>query len=231
MGGNCSIVLRQLCGRFKLGISEPPLVGRQNIATGGALGPAAPQAVSLTAVRGVENWVSSGLVSKSEKALMKEENPMRMLVVPIVAALAGISVPAFAFPGVSVSLGEGIQVNDGVQLSPLNVEGVVFTSFGITKLDLGLLFNIEEFDVKTADLLVVRPGVRVAIPKLFYVRGAVPITIEEEIDFGFLIGAGKNLLNLRVASLFAELDATFMHEVDFTKSFPIEARLGLEIKF
>jgi len=156
---------------------------------------------------------------------------MRTLIVGVVAVVAGLSSPAFAIPGVAVSLGQGVQVNDGVELSPFNVEGLLYTSFGVAKLDLGFLFNMNKFDVEEADLLVVRPGVRLNVPGLVYFRGAIPITFEDGTDFGFLLGVGMSLLNIGVASVFAEVDATFMEEVDFTDSFPVEARLGLEIGF
>ncbi len=136
-----------------------------------------------------------------------------------------------AGPGVGLSIGEGMMVDDGVELSPLNAEALVYWSFANISADLGFLFTLEKFGVKDAELMTIRPGVRVAIPGICYLRGAVPMSVLDDFNYGFLIGVGKTLLNLKALRLFAEVDATFMENAKFVDQFPVEARVGLEIGF
>ncbi|MBM4353965.1 MAG: hypothetical protein FJ109_09270 [Deltaproteobacteria bacterium] len=158
----------------------------------------------------------------------------RLMIAGLVAATASVFMvasPASAGPGLGLSLGTGMYVDDGVELSPLNAEAMVYWSFANISADLGFLFTLEEFGVKEAELMTIRPGVRVAIPGICYLRGAVPMNVRDDFNYGFLVGVGKTLLNLQALRLFAEVDATFMEKAEFVEKFPIEARIGLEIGF
>jgi len=154
---------------------------------------------------------------------------VRFLVVGAILAF-GVT-PALAGPGVGLSLGEGMMIQDDVELSPLNAEAMVYWSFANVSADLGFLFTLEKFGVKEAELVTIRPGVRVAIPGICYLRGALPMNVLDDFNYGFLVGVGKTFLNLQALKLFAEVDATFMENAKFVDQFPIEARVGLEIGF
>ncbi len=131
------------------------------------------------------------------------------------SAQAGLSVAA--------SLGGGMKF-DPLERTPVNLEVTPSYGVSIVKFDFGVLFHLEG-----AVRLLVRPGVRVNILVL-YARGALPLKVTGDFDWGFLVGLGGNLVNLGPVKLFAEANASFFQEHDF-KEFPVEARLGLELGF
>jgi len=155
---------------------------------------------------------------------------MRTLAVVAMAVglTLGVVCEAAAIPGAGFSLGEGaVFGGDETVRSDVNAEAMLYMSFAVLTADLGLLMNLEKPDSD----LTLRPGVRLQVPGLCYVRGAVPITLNENSDMGFLLGIGKPIVDLVAMRLFVELDATFMEAVNYTDVVPVEARLGLEIGF
>ena len=76
-----------------------------------------------------------------------------------------------------------------------------------------------------------RPGARVFVPGILYGRVAFPIAMSGDGNWGFMMGIGKNVLNLAALKLFVEVDATFWEQVNFSDVVPLEARVGLEIGF
>ncbi len=141
--------------------------------------------------------------------------------------LLGSSV-AFAGPGVAFSLGEGFTVGEGdTQRTDFNLEALVYYGIGIIRADLGLLFNVENPDSD----IILRPGARVYVPGILYGRVAFPVAMSGDGNWGFMMGIGKNLLNLAALKLFVEVDATFWEQVNFSDVVPLEARVGLEIGF
>ena len=104
---------------------------------------------------------------------------------------------------------------------------MIYYGLAVAKLDLGVRFNLEEPDSD----LILRPGVRLNIPGLGYLRGGIPITMNSDMNWGILAGVGKDLIDLVALKLFAEVDATFWESANYTDVVPVEFRLGIEIGF
>jgi hypothetical protein len=134
-----------------------------------------------------------------------------------------------AVPGASVSLGEGTLLGgDETARSNVNVEAILTYSLVLVKLDLGVLFDMEQPD----NPVWLRPGLRASLPGMsLYARGGLPCSMSEEFDWGILLGLGYELLDLKAVKVFAEVDATFMDSVSFKDVVPIEGRIGVSIGF
>ncbi|MBM4386772.1 MAG: hypothetical protein FJ088_03475 [Deltaproteobacteria bacterium] len=151
---------------------------------------------------------------------------MKKMMVIVFLATAFFPIAGFSFVNnVSLSAGEGvIWVNGEASRTPFNLELVPSFSFAIVKIDLGLWMDFEN---KTDFML--RPGVRIC-PPFLYVRGAIPLRLTNGFDYGFLLGLGKNLLSLGIASIFIEVDTYFTKEGEFDVV-PVEGRIGVEVGF
>lgn len=151
---------------------------------------------------------------------------MRKAVPAIVLLLALCAArPAMAGFAVAASIGEGMVIHDDeVYRTPVNFEVLPSYGVGIVKMDLGMVFHVED----RVDMLL-RPGVRVDL-WILYARAAIPLKVTGDFDWGFMLGLGGNLVNLGIVSLFLEADASFYESSDF-EIVPLEARLGVEIGF
>ena len=146
-----------------------------------------------------------------------------LLVLSALVLCVGFARPAAASLSLATSLGVGMTF-DPVERTDVNVEVLPAYSLGVIKFDLGMLFHMEN----RVDLLL-RPGVRINLPFL-YGRVALPLKVTGPFDWGFMFGAGRNLVNLGPLKLFAEINATLYRKSDF-KIVPVEARLGVELGF
>ena len=153
----------------------------------------------------------------------------RLLVAAVaVVTLALAAAPARAVPGAAFSLGTGALFGgEDITRTPVNGEAVLYYGLAVAKLDLGVLFSLEEPESDP----VLRPGIRLNIPGLGYLRGGLPITMNSDMNWGILAGVGKNLIDLAALKVFAEVDATFMESDNYTDVVPVEFRLGIEIGF
>jgi hypothetical protein len=137
-----------------------------------------------------------------------------------------VSGKAHAFiNNLTLSAGEGVYwVKGDAKRTPFNAEVIPSFSFMLLKFDLGLVSVFEpEFN------FMLRPGVRVC-PPILYFRGAVPLKLTHGFDYGFLLGAGKNLISIGIASIFIEID-TFFTKKGGWDIVPVEARAGIEFGF
>ena len=145
----------------------------------------------------------------------------------VFAVLMCLPIGAKAFvSNVSLSVGEGaIWTHGNAHRLPVSVELIPSMSvLMILKVDLGMYLTTE----KPADFMV-RPGIRVCTPFL-YGRLAFPLKLTHGFDYGFLVGVGRDLVNLSIISLFIEVDTFFMHDTGF-KAIPVEGRLGVSVGF
>lgn len=133
--------------------------------------------------------------------------------------------PAHAGVQIAGSVGEGMVLNGGVSRSRVNFEVLPSYGFGPVSADLGFVFHLED----QVDLLL-RPGARVDLWVL-YARLAFPLKVTSGFDWGVLVGAGVEFLDLAVLSLFVEVDASFYDRLDFHEAVPLEFRLGVELGF
>ena len=153
----------------------------------------------------------------------------RLLVAALALTTMALAAPsAHAIPGAAFSLGTGALFGgEDVTRTPFDGEAVLYYGLAVAKLDLGVLFSLEEPDIDP----VLRPGIRLNIPGLGYLRGGLPIVMNADMNWGILAGVGTDLIDLKALKLFAEVDATFMESVNFTDVVPVEFRLGVEIGF
>lgn len=151
-----------------------------------------------------------------------------LVAVVTVATLALAASPAGAVPGAAFSLGSGALFGgDEITRTPFDGEAVIYYGLAVAKLDLGIQFNLEEPESD----LVLRPGIRLNIPGLGYLRGGLPMTMNSDMNWGILAGVGKDLIDLVALKVFAEVDATFWEHANYTDIVPVEFRLGVEIGF
>lgn len=130
-----------------------------------------------------------------------------------------------ALGSISFSLGEGIAIkNKDVSRTPLNLEILPSLSYLLLKFDLGFVLSVEA----PADFYL-RPGARVCLPWLYF-RGAMPIKLTHGLDVGFLVGVGKNIVSIKILSLFIEVDTFFTREWGFS-TVPVEGRIGVSLGF
>jgi hypothetical protein len=143
-------------------------------------------------------------------------------------ALTATAPAALAVPGAGFSLGEGALFGTGdTTRTHVNGEAMLFMSLALVSVDLGLLLDMEQPD----SAMMLRPGVRLYVPKLFYLRAAVPVEMSDSGSYGLLAGIGKSIVDLQVVRVFGELDATFMEAANYTDVVPVEIRVGVEIGF
>jgi hypothetical protein len=151
---------------------------------------------------------------------------MKRLLFATVLVVFAFPMAAHAFVNnVSLSVGEGIAVVDGkVHRGPVNFEFIPSFSIPFVKFDLGLVVTSE----KPVDFQI-RPGVRVTPPWL-YVRAAIPLKVTHGFDYGFLLGVGKDLFSIGIASIFLEVDSFWTKHRGFD-NLPVEGRLGVSLGF
>lgn len=131
--------------------------------------------------------------------------------------------PARAGVAIAGSIGEGLVLADGVERSRVNFEVLPSYSIAFFSADLGFVFHLED----QVDLLL-RPGVRLQVWRV-YGRLAFPLKVTAGFDWGVLVGAGIDIVDFSVLTLFFEVDASFYDRLEFAEAVPLEFRLGLEL--
>lgn len=153
---------------------------------------------------------------------------MKNLSLRHILVLLALLVPAghaSALPKVSASLGQGVVFDDGAHATGVQGELVGSWSFMIVQADLGYIF---QFNKGNASILT--PGVRLNLLS-FFARAGLPLRLDDEMAWGVRLGAGYKIITLGIAAIFAEVDAMFWEQVEFTKAVPITGRLGVEFGF
>ena len=150
-----------------------------------------------------------------------------------VMLLVVLAVPgtARADAGITFSLAEGVTTGDW-RATPLNAEATVYYQVWWVKLDLALSFNLEGwYDDAAADFFFFRPGIRFDFPRILFARVAVPLEFINEFNWGFLLGVGRNVIQLSALSIYLEVDASVTANSNWFERVPIELRVGLEVEF
>jgi len=155
----------------------------------------------------------------------------RFFLAILTAAVLLSPTAAYADAGVNFSVAEGFRTGDW-RATPLNAEAIVYYKLWLVTFDLALAFNLESwYEDEAADFFFFRPGMRIAIPRILYFRAAIPLEFMEGFNWGFMLGAGRNIINLPALKLFAELDASVTAENGWFNKVPVEFRIGLAVEF
>lgn len=143
----------------------------------------------------------------------------------LVTALVMWPVGASALVDLSLSIGEGVVWVDGdAHRLPVSLELIPAYSFLFLRADLGMYLTVED----PADFIL-RPGMRLMLP-WFYARGAFQLKVTHGVDYGFLLGLGKEFLNLGIISLFVEANTHLLHKPGWDVV-PLEFRVGASVGF
>lgn len=151
----------------------------------------------------------------------------------VVMCLSFFSIPAAqAGIGIGANVGTGFTVvkdppagADKINRTSTNVEIMPFYKFAMVSIDCGVLFELEELN-NAKRHYTLRPGVRVNIP-MVYLRAAVPLRLNDEFDYGILVGLGTKFGIGDLVGVFIEADANLYKDPSFDVV-PIEFRAGVQ---